>query len=182
LTSSGQLKLMQRTNGRQFSKAGAAFKFGPAEGSGVFLRFGWKAARAEVLKTAERLNRAPAELLTSLPIPRGLAGVTYGLVCLPGQLAVMPQLTVVKVEKFFSQPKFDRWPQTRSQIKMFILIDLGKPCIGMWFAHIPIVTICAAFRRPEFLSPAHARQTWDGVLMILLVSLRSTKPEQRGHR
>jgi hypothetical protein len=128
---------MQRTNGRQFSKAGAAFKFGPAEGSRFFLRFGWKAARAEVLKTAERLNRAPAELLTFLPIPKGLAGDYPWAGLSAGAFDRNPAIYCRKVEKFFSRPEFDRWPQTRSQIKVFILIDLWKPCIGMWFAHIP---------------------------------------------
>src|SRR5437660_967 len=33
LTSPGQLKLMQRTTGKQLSEAGAPFKFGPSEGA-----------------------------------------------------------------------------------------------------------------------------------------------------
>src|SRR6202047_4255477 len=41
LVSPGQLRLMQRTTGKQLSEAGAAFKFGPPEGANFFGPFGW---------------------------------------------------------------------------------------------------------------------------------------------
>jgi methyltransferase (TIGR00027 family) len=75
LASPGQLRLMQRSTGKQLSEAGAAFKFGPAEGPDFFLPFGWKAREVQgFLKTAAQLNRAPAELLALLPEPKGLPG------------------------------------------------------------------------------------------------------------
>jgi methyltransferase (TIGR00027 family) len=75
LASPGQLRLMQRSTGKQLSEAGAAFKFGPAEGPGFFLPFGWKAREVQgFLKTAAQLNRAPAELLALLPEPKGPPG------------------------------------------------------------------------------------------------------------
>lgn len=75
LASPGQLRLMQRSTGKQLSEAGAAFKFGPAEGPGFFLPIGWKAREVQgFLKTAAQLNRAPVELLALLPEPKGLPG------------------------------------------------------------------------------------------------------------
>jgi methyltransferase (TIGR00027 family) len=75
LTSPGQLKLMQRRAGRQLSEAGAAFKFGPAEGVDFFSPFGWSAREIQgMLKTAAKFNRAPAELLSLLPEPKGRPG------------------------------------------------------------------------------------------------------------
>jgi methyltransferase (TIGR00027 family) len=75
LASPGQLKLMQRTTGRQLSEAGAAFKFGPAEGPAFFLPCGWKANEVQgLLKTAAQFKRAPAELLQLLPEPKGPLG------------------------------------------------------------------------------------------------------------
>ncbi|MBV6434460.1 MAG: hypothetical protein IANPNBLG_04713 [Bryobacteraceae bacterium] len=72
LASPGQLKLMQRTTGKQLSEAGAAFQFGPPEGPGFFLPYGWEAADVQgLLKTAARFKRCPAELQALLPEPEG---------------------------------------------------------------------------------------------------------------
>lgn len=75
LASPGQLKLMQRTTGRQLSEAGAAFKFGPPEGARFFTPYGWEPKEVQgLLKTAAQLKRAPAELLSLLPEPKGNFG------------------------------------------------------------------------------------------------------------
>jgi len=75
LASAGQLKLMQRTTGKQLSEAGAAFKFGPVEGADFFKQHGWEAKDIQgFLKTAAALGRAPAELLSLLPEPKGMPG------------------------------------------------------------------------------------------------------------
>ncbi len=75
LASPGQLKIMQRTTGKQLSEAGAAFKFGPPEGPRFFEQHGWEPADVQgFLKTAAKLNRAPTELLSLLPEPKGLLG------------------------------------------------------------------------------------------------------------
>jgi methyltransferase (TIGR00027 family) len=72
LASPGQLKLMQRTTGKELSEAGAAFKFGPAEGANFFTPFGWEPKDVRgLLKTAAEFRRAPAELLSLLPEPKG---------------------------------------------------------------------------------------------------------------
>jgi len=75
LASPGQLRLMQRTTGKQLSEAGAAFKFGPPEGVGFFTPFGWEPIDVQgMLKTAAEFKRAPAELLNLLPEPKGNPG------------------------------------------------------------------------------------------------------------
>jgi methyltransferase (TIGR00027 family) len=75
LVSPGQLRLMQRTTGKQLSEVGAAFKFGPPEGANFFGPFGWVPKDVQgMLKTAAQLNRAPAELLSLLPEPKGNPG------------------------------------------------------------------------------------------------------------
>jgi methyltransferase (TIGR00027 family) len=75
LASPGQLRLMQRTTGKQLSEAGAAFKFGPVEGVNFFTPYGWKAKEVEgMLKTAAQFQRVPAELLSLLPEPKGNPG------------------------------------------------------------------------------------------------------------
>jgi len=75
LASPGQLKLMQRSTGKQLSEANAAFKFGPPEGANFFAPCGWKPADIQgFLKTAARLGRAPQELLSLLPEPKGPLG------------------------------------------------------------------------------------------------------------
>jgi methyltransferase (TIGR00027 family) len=72
LASPGQLKLMQRSTGKQLSEANAAFKFGPPEGANFFVPYGWKPTNIQgFLKTAARLGRAPQELLSLLPEPKG---------------------------------------------------------------------------------------------------------------
>lgn len=75
LASPGQLKLMQRTTGKQLSEAGAAFKFGPAEGAEFFAPYGWEAKDVQgFLTTAASLGRAPEELLSLLPEPKRIPG------------------------------------------------------------------------------------------------------------
>lgn len=75
LASPGQLKLMQRTTGKQLREAGAEFKFAPPEGPKFFARWGWEATDVQgLLKTAAQLKRAPAELLSLLPEPGGPMG------------------------------------------------------------------------------------------------------------
>jgi methyltransferase (TIGR00027 family) len=87
LASPGQLRLMQRTTGKQLSEAGAAFKFGPAEGVNFFAPHGWEAKDVQgMLKTAARFKRAPAELLSLLPEPKGNPGnYPWTGVCLLGR-------------------------------------------------------------------------------------------------
>ncbi len=84
LASPGQLKLMQRSTGKQLSEANAAFKFGPPEGANFFVPYGWKPTNIQgFLKTAARLGRAPQELLSLLPEPKGpLVNYPWTGVCL----------------------------------------------------------------------------------------------------
>src|SRR5580698_4780573 len=84
LASPGQLRLMQRSTGKQLSEAGAAFKFGPPEGANFFVSSGWKPADIQgFLKTAAELGRAPEELLSLLPEPKGpLVNYPWTGVCL----------------------------------------------------------------------------------------------------
>jgi hypothetical protein len=64
--------LMQRTSGKQLSEVGAAFKFGPPEGANFFRPHGWEPKDVQgMLKTAAQFKRAPAELLSLLPEPKG---------------------------------------------------------------------------------------------------------------
>lgn len=75
LASPGQLQLMQLTTGKRLSEAGAAFQFAPMEGPSFFVPCGWQPRDVQgFLKTAAQLNRAPAELLTLLPEPKGPMG------------------------------------------------------------------------------------------------------------
>src|SRR5579863_1652399 len=75
LASPGQLKLMQRTTGKQLREAGAAFQFGPPEGLRFFQPYGWDPKDVQgLLKTAAHFKRAPAELLSLLPEPKGPLG------------------------------------------------------------------------------------------------------------
>jgi methyltransferase (TIGR00027 family) len=75
LASPGQLKLMRGTSGKQLKEADAEFKFGPPEGPGFFVPHGWDPKDVQgLLKTAAQLKRAPAELLSLLPEPKGLPG------------------------------------------------------------------------------------------------------------
>lgn len=75
LASPGQLKLMQRTTGKELSEAGAAFKFGPAEGADFFKPHGWEPTEVQgLLKTAAQFKRSPAELALLLPEPKRIMG------------------------------------------------------------------------------------------------------------
>jgi methyltransferase (TIGR00027 family) len=75
LASPGQLKLMQRTTGKQLGAAGAAFKFGPPEGPNFFVPYGWHPMEVQgLLKTAAQFKRPPVELLSLLPEPTGAPG------------------------------------------------------------------------------------------------------------
>lgn len=75
LASPGQLKLMQRTTGKELSEAGAAFKFGPAEGADFFKPHGWEPMEVQgLLKTAAQFKRSPAELASLLPEPKRILG------------------------------------------------------------------------------------------------------------
>jgi methyltransferase (TIGR00027 family) len=75
LASAGQLKLMQRTTGKDLSQAGAPFKFGPSEGPDFFLPYGWNPKEVRgMLKTAAEFGRAPLELLSLLPEPQNRFG------------------------------------------------------------------------------------------------------------
>jgi len=76
LASQGQLRLMQQTTGKTLSEAGAAFKFGPAEGPNFFGPAGWNTQDVQgLLKTAAMLKRAPKELLSLLPEPANRYGM-----------------------------------------------------------------------------------------------------------
>jgi O-methyltransferase involved in polyketide biosynthesis len=75
LASPGQLKLMQRTTGKQLSEAGAAFKFAPSVGADFFVPHGWKPKDVQgLLKTAAKFKRTPSEMLGWLPEPKGAPG------------------------------------------------------------------------------------------------------------
>jgi methyltransferase (TIGR00027 family) len=75
LASPGQLKLMQRSTGKQLSEVNAAFKFGPPDGANFFVACGWRPTDTQgFLKTAAQLGRAPQELLSLLPEPKGPLG------------------------------------------------------------------------------------------------------------
>ena len=75
LASPGQLKLMQRTTGKQLGEAGAPFKFGPPQGAHFFSPYGWEPKDVQgLLKTAAQFNRPPVELLSLLPEPKGNFG------------------------------------------------------------------------------------------------------------
>jgi methyltransferase (TIGR00027 family) len=84
LASPGQLKLMQRSTGKQLSEANAAFKFGPPEGANFFVACGWRPTDTQgFLKTAAQLGRAPQELLSLLPEPKGpLVNYPWTGICL----------------------------------------------------------------------------------------------------
>ena len=77
LSSPGLLRMMQRTSGKELSKAGAPFKFGPMEGPGFFAPYGWRAADVQgLLKTAARFGRPPffLRMMAKLPEPKRPAG------------------------------------------------------------------------------------------------------------
>lgn len=71
LASPGQLKLMQRTTGKQLKDAGAEFRFAPSDGPKFFIPWGWEPVDVQgLLKTAAQFGRAPADLLSLLPEPK----------------------------------------------------------------------------------------------------------------
>lgn len=75
MASPGQLRLMQRTTGKQLGEVGVPFKFGPTEGPDFFKRYGWELEKVDgIVKTAARLNRLPVELYALLPEPRIISG------------------------------------------------------------------------------------------------------------
>jgi methyltransferase (TIGR00027 family) len=75
LASAGQLKLMQRTTGKDLSEANAAFKFGPPEGADFFVPWGWEPKDVQgLLKTAAQFKRSPQELASLLPEPKRIMG------------------------------------------------------------------------------------------------------------
>lgn len=77
LASPGVLRMLQRNIGKPLNEAGAALKFGPAEGTAFFEPFGWRAAEVQSsLKTAAKLKRLPflLRLLALLPDTKGPPG------------------------------------------------------------------------------------------------------------
>jgi methyltransferase (TIGR00027 family) len=77
LASPGLLAMMQKQMGTELNKAGAPFKFGPAEGPDFFTPFGWKPIDVRgMLKTAARLKRLKLwmRLLALLPESKGKQG------------------------------------------------------------------------------------------------------------
>jgi methyltransferase (TIGR00027 family) len=87
LASPGQLRLMQRSTGKELSQAGAAFKFAPPEGVSFFAPHGWQPRDVQgMLRTAARLRRAPVELLSLLPEPKEMSmNYPWTGVCLLGK-------------------------------------------------------------------------------------------------
>jgi methyltransferase (TIGR00027 family) len=70
LASPGLLRVMQKKLGTQLDRAGAPFKFAPAQGPMFFARHGWQPADVRsMLKTARRLKRLPLlmRLIALLP-------------------------------------------------------------------------------------------------------------------
>jgi methyltransferase (TIGR00027 family) len=70
VVSPGVIETMRRTAGSQLHEAGAAFRFGPAEGPAFFSRYRWILQEVHsLLKTAVRLNRTPIDpkLLDHIP-------------------------------------------------------------------------------------------------------------------
>lgn len=75
LASPVQLKFMQWTMGKQLSDAGAALKFGPAEGPDFFRPYGWEPKDVQGLaKTAAEFKRAPEGAPNSMEEPQGPMG------------------------------------------------------------------------------------------------------------
>jgi methyltransferase (TIGR00027 family) len=77
IASPGLLRLLQKNIGRQLSQASAALKFGPPEGPGFFVPYGWKPVKViSPLKTAARFKRLSfgLRLLALLPESQGAQG------------------------------------------------------------------------------------------------------------
>jgi len=92
LASPGQLKLMQRSTGKELGEAGAAFKFAPSEGPKFFIPHGWSAEDVRgLLKTAAQFSRAPVELLSLATDWPGASGdFPWTGVCLLSNCAIAP--------------------------------------------------------------------------------------------
>jgi methyltransferase (TIGR00027 family) len=86
LGSPGLLRMMQKRVGKALEKAGAPFRFGPAEGPGFFAPYGWDAIDVQgILKVAGRFGRPPfiLRLLGRLPESKGRQGNRpWSAVCL----------------------------------------------------------------------------------------------------
>ena len=77
VASPGLLRLLQKNMGPQLAQSGATFKFGPKEGPGFFVPYGWTPADVRSpLKTAARLKRLSFGmwLLSHLPASNGAQG------------------------------------------------------------------------------------------------------------
>jgi len=77
VASPGLLRLLQKNMGPQLAQSGATFKFGPKEGPGFFVPYGWTPADVRSpLKTAARLKRLSfgMRLLALLPASSGAQG------------------------------------------------------------------------------------------------------------
>ena len=77
VASPGLLRLLQKNMGPQLAQSGASFKFGPKEGPGFFVPYGWTPADVRSpLKTAARLKRLSFGmwLLSHLPASNGAQG------------------------------------------------------------------------------------------------------------
>ncbi len=86
LISPGLLEMLQKNLGAPLTAAGSPLKFGPEEGPGFFLPFGWEPAEIHsLLKTAARLKRLTfgMRLAALLPESNGRQGSRpWGAVCL----------------------------------------------------------------------------------------------------
>jgi len=86
LVSPGLLAMLQKNLGAPLTAVGSPLKFGPEEGPGFFLSFGWKPAEVHsLLKTAARLKRLSfgMRLAALLPQSNGRQGARpWGAVCL----------------------------------------------------------------------------------------------------
>ena len=77
VASPGLLRLLQKNMGPQLAESGASFKFGPKEGPGLFVPYGWTPIDVRSpLKTAARLKRLSFGmwLLSHLPASNGAQG------------------------------------------------------------------------------------------------------------
>jgi methyltransferase (TIGR00027 family) len=77
VASPGLLRLLQKNMGPQLAQSGASFKFGPKEGPGFFVPYGWTPIDVRSpLKAAARLKRLSfgMRLLAMLPASNGAQG------------------------------------------------------------------------------------------------------------
>jgi hypothetical protein len=64
------LKLLAATTGEHTGRAGAPYRFGPAEGPAFFERHGWRVAEARsVFAAAMETGRVPGELVAFAGMP-----------------------------------------------------------------------------------------------------------------